>query len=248
MTGPGSLEETILIDELSQILLVYGYLPLSHFASWLGPLLSTYVISNVLISLSYFSMPVALAYFAWRCPDFHYRWLLRLLAVFLVACGTTYLMDVIMLWRPVYGLNTLIREIAAVASVVTSIMLWPYIHRTIKLPNINRLRQANEELQREIAVRKGVEKDLNVARRAAESGLQKEHILMAAIVESSEDAIVGRTLDGIITSWNPSAQRIFGYSAQEIVGQSVLVLFPLGTYLQEWRTDRCLPNCIAYSR
>ncbi|MEP7370185.1 MAG: PAS domain-containing sensor histidine kinase, partial [Dermatophilaceae bacterium] len=43
---------------------------------------------------------------------------------------------------------------------------------------------------------------------------------MAAIVEHSEDAIIGRTLDGAITSWNPAAERMFQYSGQEIVGQS----------------------------
>ena len=49
---------------------------------------------------------------------------------------------------------------------------------------------------------------------------------IAAIVENSDDAIVGRTLDGIITSWNPAAARIFGYSGEEILGKSIDVLVP----------------------
>jgi PAS domain S-box-containing protein len=49
---------------------------------------------------------------------------------------------------------------------------------------------------------------------------------LAAIVESSEDAILGKSLDGIITSWNAGAQRLFGYSAAEIVGRSVMMLVP----------------------
>jgi PAS domain S-box-containing protein len=49
---------------------------------------------------------------------------------------------------------------------------------------------------------------------------------MAAIVEYSDDAIIGRTLDGIITSWNPAAQRMFGYSSQEIVGKHIDHLIP----------------------
>jgi PAS domain S-box-containing protein len=55
-----------------------------------------------------------------------------------------------------------------------------------------------------------------------------ENILLhyAAIIESSEDAIIGKTLDGIITSWNPGAKRIFGYSAEEVIGRPMLILFP----------------------
>ena len=49
---------------------------------------------------------------------------------------------------------------------------------------------------------------------------------MAAIVEYSEDAIIGRTLDGIITSWNPAAARMFGYSSKEIVGKHIDLLTP----------------------
>jgi diguanylate cyclase (GGDEF)-like protein/PAS domain S-box-containing protein len=47
-----------------------------------------------------------------------------------------------------------------------------------------------------------------------------------AIVESSDDAVISKTLDGIVTSWNPAAERIFGYSAAEMLGRPLLVLFP----------------------
>jgi two-component system, cell cycle sensor histidine kinase and response regulator CckA len=49
---------------------------------------------------------------------------------------------------------------------------------------------------------------------------------LAAIVQSSDDAIVGKTLDGVIRSWNPAAERIFGYSAAEMVGASIYRLIP----------------------
>ena len=50
--------------------------------------------------------------------------------------------------------------------------------------------------------------------------------LLAAVVESSDDAIIGETLEGIITSWNQAAERILGYTAAEIVGKPVSALMP----------------------
>ncbi|HYF38269.1 MAG TPA: PAS domain S-box protein [Gemmatimonadales bacterium] len=60
------------------------------------------------------------------------------------------------------------------------------------------------------------------AQRAAEHATQR----LAAIVASSADAIVGKTLDGLVTNWNAAAERIFGYSASEMVGGSIFRLIP----------------------
>lgn len=67
----------------------------------------------------------------------------------------------------------------------------------------------------------GMFTDMTEHKQAEEVRLQ-----LAALVESSEDAIIGKTNEGIITSWNRAAERIYGYSAEEVVGRSITIIFP----------------------
>jgi PAS domain S-box-containing protein len=63
-------------------------------------------------------------------------------------------------------------------------------------------------------------------RRAAPRDPAEVRRLLASIVDYSDDAIYGKDLDGIITSWNASSQRVYGYTAEEVLGQSVAMLMP----------------------
>ena len=65
---------------------------------------------------------------------------------------------------------------------------------------------------------------------------------LAAIVDSSDDAIASKTLNGIITSWNTGAQKIFGYSTAEMVGQSVFKIIPIDRWQEEYYIQDQLRN------
>ena len=97
------------------------------------------------------------------------------------------------------------------------------------------LRLANAQLQCEMLLRQGVEDALRQAKEAAEEGLEQERRLLALIVSSSEDAIISKRLDGVVTSWNHGAEMLFGYTAAEIVGQPILMVIPPGLRDEEER-------------
>jgi PAS domain S-box-containing protein len=73
-------------------------------------------------------------------------------------------------------------------------------------------------MSNEIEVNKGIDELTDKAKIA--------QYWLNALIESADDAIISKTLEGIITSWNKGAQRIFGYTADEVVGKSVLILIP----------------------
>jgi PAS domain-containing protein len=61
---------------------------------------------------------------------------------------------------------------------------------------------------------------------------------LASIVESSDDSIITKSLDGIIMSWNKSAERVFGYTAEEVVGKPVTILIPTELHDEEPGSSR----------
>ena len=78
-------------------------------------------------------------------------------------------------------------------------------------------------VQGEVTGISAISRDVTEQRKAIEAAER-----MAAIVENSEDAIYGTTLDAVITMWNPAAERMYGWQAREIVGRSVALLYPQG--------------------
>jgi PAS domain S-box-containing protein len=200
-----------------------AFMPHGMCYLWRPDVLALHIASDALIAIAYFSIPFTLLYFVRRRRDLEFNWMFVCFAIFIVACGTTHLMDILVIWHPVYWLSGAIKAVTALASVPTAVLLVRLVPAALRLPNPATLRSAYAELETEIARRCRTEEDLREANAQLKDEASRGRL--AAIVESSDDAIFSETLEGLITSWNHGAEKVFGYTESEVIGRSTEMLF-----------------------
>jgi len=113
-----------------------------------------HVISDGLITLSYYSIPLILIYFIRKNRDLPFNRIFWMFGTFILACGTTHLMEIWNVWHGSYLVAGVIKAITAAVSVVTAAMLIPLVPRVTSLPGRMHLQEENRKLEREIAARK----------------------------------------------------------------------------------------------
>ncbi|MDQ2801480.1 MAG: hypothetical protein M3Y41_01885 [Pseudomonadota bacterium] len=111
------------------------------------------VVSDGLIAAAYYSIPIALTLFLVRRRDVAFRSIFWAFAIFILACGTTHVFDVIVLWRPFYWTQGIIKAFTAAVSVLTAIRIWPLIPGAVAMPGPSQLREANLRLQEQVEQR-----------------------------------------------------------------------------------------------
>ena len=141
-------------QSLQQLLSEGNFMPHGMCYLWRPDVLLLHVASDSLITLAYFSIPFTLVYFAHKRTDLQFHWMFICFAVFIIACGTTHLMEIWVIWHPTYWLSGSIKALTALASVPTAILLVKLIPQALRLPSPSALRRANETLEQEIAERK----------------------------------------------------------------------------------------------
>lgn len=136
------------------------FMPHGFCFLWKPQLLWLFVVSDLVIALAYFSIPLAMGYFVYKRQDIEYKWVFVLFSLFILACGTTHLISVITIWKPVYGLEAGAKAITAIISLAASIVLWPLMPKAILIPSRNQLIKANRELEEEVLIHKNTREAL----------------------------------------------------------------------------------------
>src|SRR5438876_6418689 len=105
-------------------LLRNDFIPHGHCFLWNRQLVMLHVLADALITLAYYSIPVALVYFVRRRRDIAFDWMFWMFGAFIFACGTTHLMNIWTIWIPTYRLDAAIKIVTALLSVGTAVTLW----------------------------------------------------------------------------------------------------------------------------
>lgn len=123
------------------------FIPHGHCYFWRADVVWLHVVSDLLITIAYYSIPIALAVFLRRRRDIPFGWMFWMFGGFIFACGTTHLLNVWTVWVPFYRLDGAVKLLTAILSVTTAILLWRLIPRAMALPSPAQLAAANRDLE-----------------------------------------------------------------------------------------------------
>ena len=204
-----------------------------------------HLLTDLAIGLAYIAISCALAYVVGKGKEeIPFFWIFLCFSLFIIACGATHLMEIWTPWVPLRRLSGMVKWVTALASVTTAIVLPPLVPKSLAIIRSAKLwerqkielEETNEALQKEIAERTKAEaaiRELNArleervhARTAELSAANLALARLAAIVESSNDAISSTDQYHRITTWNPAAERIYGFRQDEVLGRLTSILAP----------------------
>lgn len=120
---------------------------------WVKELLALHVLSDGLMALAYYSIPLGIFYFLRRRGDAPFPLLFLMFGAFIFACGTTHLFDVITIWQPEYWVAGWIKAASALISVATAFALIRVMPQALQLPSAASLQQVNRDLQQSAQTR-----------------------------------------------------------------------------------------------
>jgi PAS domain S-box-containing protein len=129
------------------------FMPHGYCYLWDPRLVWLNVISDGLITLSYYCIPVVLIYFIRKRRDLPFNWIFWMFGGFILACGTTHLMEVWNIWHASYLFAGIVKGVTATISVATAILLIPLVPQAVAVPNLIHLQEKNRRLEEQIAKR-----------------------------------------------------------------------------------------------
>jgi len=198
------------------LLMLPSFMPHGYCYQWDPVVLWLHVLSDTVIGISYFFIPVALFYFIRRRRDLPFSWIFLLFGAFILSCGTTHLMEVWTVWQPHYFLAGGIKVLTAGLSLATAASLIPLLPKLLAIPSPIQLLELNEKLEAEVRRHQNTERELRESEERYRSLFDlNPYPVWVYDRETTKFLAV-----------NSAAIRVYGYSESEFLARTILDIRP----------------------
>ncbi|MBD2071385.1 response regulator [Leptolyngbya sp. FACHB-671] len=124
-----------------------NFIPHGHCYLWKPDLVGLHIVSDALIAIAYYSIPLTLIYLVQKRRDIPFNWIFLLFGAFIVSCGTTHLLEIWTLWHPVYWISGMTKLGTAAISLYTAIALVKLLPVAMAIPSAAQLEAVNDEIR-----------------------------------------------------------------------------------------------------
>ncbi|MGB7485984.1 MAG: response regulator [Phormidesmis sp.] len=200
------------------------YIPHGHCYLWQTPLVALHMTSDLLIALSYFSIPLTLVYFVYKRKHLFPVRLLLLFGSFIFLCGLGHVFDVVTLWYPIYWTSGTVRAFTALVSGFTAVELTILLPQFLALHDVD---SVNQRLEAEVHAQEITQRELEANQKVFRSAFYDIPIGMVLV-----------SLDGLFQEANEAILNIVGYSKEELLALD----FQSITYPDDLEADLELVN------
>ena len=184
------------------MILAEFFIPHGHCYLWKPELVGLHIVSDALIALAYYSIPLTLTYFVAKRQDVPFNWIFLLFGAFIVSCGTGHVIDIWTLWHPNYWLSGFVKAFTAVVSLYTAFELVSLLPKTLAMPSAAQFEAVKNEVKE---------------RQRAEAALQQQ----LAAVEAARDGITIVNSAQEYTYLNQAHLKLYGYdSSTQLLGKT----------------------------
>ncbi|MEO0457205.1 MAG: response regulator [Cyanobacteria bacterium P01_A01_bin.114] len=182
------------------------YIPHGHCYLWQTPLVGLHAVSDLLIAIAYFSIPITLLFFFYKRKSTFSVSILVLFSLFIVLCGLGHLLDIVTLWYPIYWVSGTVRAATALVSCYTAVECLVLLPKFLALKGPAELKVINQRLKKQIAEQASIEQTL-----------EKNQEIFKEVFQDVPLGIALVSIEGRFLKVNKALTEMIGYTPQELL-------------------------------